>query len=223
VLQRDGGVSRGEEAGLVAKKKMLHANEQDRPDVARRRMNFGIARRFADVNQLVFLDESSAKTNMTRLYGRAPIGQRCHFAAPHGHWTTTTMLSAIRCSGVMKDASIVFEGPTDANIFRSYVEECLAPALRPGDIVVMDNLASHKVSGVQEAVEKVGASVWYLPPYSPDLNPIEKLWSKVKAWLRRIAARTIDGLVAALGDALRDVDEQECRNYFASCGYATCE
>ena len=186
-------------------------------------MNFGIARRFADVNQLVFLDESSAQTNMTRLYGRAPVGQRCHFSAPHGHWRTTTMLSAIRCSGVMKEASIVFDGPTDANIFRSYVEECLAPALHPGDIVVMDNLSSHKVAGVQEAIEKAGASVWYLPPYSPDLNPIEKLWSKVKAWLRRIAARTIDGLIAAIGDALRDVDERECRNYFASCGYATGE
>jgi transposase len=202
---------------------MLRANEQDRPDVARRRMNFGIARRFADVNQLVFLDESSAKTNMTRLYGRAPVGQRCHFAAPQGHWHTTTMLSAIRCSGVMKEASIVFDGPTDAAVFRSYVEECLAPALHPGDIVVMDNLTSHKVAGVPEAIEKAGASVWYLPPYSPDLNPIEKLWSKVKAWLRRVAARTIDGLITAIGDALRDVDELECRNYFASCGYATNE
>lgn len=202
---------------------MLRANEQDRPDVARRRTNFHIARRFADVNQLVFLDESSAKTNMTRLYGRAPVGQRCHFAAPHGHWATTTMLSAIRCAGVMKEASIVFEGPTDADIFRSYVEECLSPVLRAGDIVVMDNLASHKVTGVQEAIESAGASVWYLPPYSPDLNPIEKLWSKVKAWLRRMAARTIDELITAIGDALRDVDEQECRNYFKSCGYATRE
>lgn len=202
---------------------MLRADEQDRPDVARRRMNFGIARRFADVNQLVFLDESSAQTNMTRLYGRAPVGQRCHFSAPHGHWRTTTMLSAIRRSGVMKEASIVFDGPTDANIFRSYVEECLAPALHSGDIVVMDNLSSHKVAGVQEAIEKAGATVWYLPPYSPDLNPIEKLWSKVKTWLRRIAARTMDGLITAIGDALRNVDAQECRNYFASCGYATGE
>jgi len=186
-------------------------------------MNFGIARRFADLDQFVFLDESSAKTNMTRLYGRAPVGQRCYFAAPQGHWHTTTLLSAMRCTGVMEDASIVFDGPTDAIVFRSYVEQCLAPSLRVGDIVVMDNLASHKVAGVREAIEGVGASVWYLPPYSPDLNPIEKLWSKVKAWLRRAAARTVEELIEAVGDALRTVDADECLNYFRSCGYDTRE
>ena len=186
-------------------------------------MNFGIARRFADLDQFVFLDESSAKTNMTRLYGRAPVGQRCYFAAPQGHWHTTTLLSAMHCTGVMEDASIVFDGPTDAIVFRSYVEQCLAPSLRVGDIVVMDNLASHKVAGVREAIEGVGASVWYLPPYSPDLNPIEKLWSKVKAWLRRAAARTVEELIEAVGDALRTVDADECLNYFRSCGYDTRE
>lgn len=186
-------------------------------------MNFGIARRFVDIDQFVCLDESSAKTNMTRLYGRAPVGQRCFFAAPQGHWHTTTLLSAIRCTGVMKDASILFEGPTDAIVFRSYVEQCLAPSLRAGEIVVMDNLASHKVAGVREAIEEVGASIWYLPPYSPDLNPIEKLWSKVKAWLRRIAARTVEGLIQAVGDALRAVDQNECYAYFRSCGYARFE
>lgn len=184
-------------------------------------MNFAIARRFADLDQFVFLDESSAKTNMTRLYGRAPVGQRCYFSIPHGHWSTTTLLSAIRCTGVIEEASVVFDGPTDALVFRSYVEQCLAPSLRVGDIVVMDNLASHKVAGVGEAIESVGASIWYLPPYSPDLNPIEKMWSKVKAWLRRVAARTIDGLAQAVGEALRAVDANECRAYFQSCGYAT--
>lgn len=208
---------------MVAKKKTLRADEQDLPDVVRRRVNFGIARRFADLDRFVFLDESSAKTNMTRLYGRAPVGQRCHFAAPQGHWHTTTLLSAIRRTGVMREASIVFDGPTDATVFRSYVEQCLAPALTPGDIVVMDNLASHKVLGVCEAIENVGASLWYLPPYSPDLNPIEKLWSKVKAWLRRVAARTIEGLIHAVGEALCAVDANECLNYFRSCGYATPE
>jgi transposase len=208
---------------LVSKKKTLRASEQDRPEVVRRRLNFGIARRFADLQRFVCLDESSAKTNMTRLYGRAPVGQRCHFAAPQGHWHTTTLLSAIRCTGVMKNASIVFDGPTDALVFRSYVEQCLAPALTPGDIVVMDNLASHKVAGVLEAIEGAGASLWYLPPYSPDLNPIEKLWSKVKAWLRRVAARTLEGLIQAVGEALSAVDAQECLNYFISCGYATRE
>lgn len=184
-------------------------------------MNFVIARRFAQVDQFVFLDESSAKTNMTRLYGRAPIGQRCRFAAPQGRWHTTTLLSAIRSTGIVKEASIVFDGPTDATIFRGYVEECLAPSLREADIVVMDNLASHKVAGVQEAVEAVGATVWYLPPYSPDLNPIEKLWSKVKAWLRRVAARTLEDLIDAVGQALAAVERDECINYFLSCGYAT--
>ena len=206
---------------MVAQKKTLRADEQDRPDVARRRKNFVIARRFADFNQFVFLDESSAKTNMTRLCGRAPVGQRCHFSAPHGHWHTTTLLSAIRSTGVIEEASIVFDGPTDAIVFRGYVEQCLAPSLTPGDIVVMDNLSSHKVAGVREAIESVGASVWYLPPYSPDMNPIEKMWSKIKTWLRRVAARTAEGLLHAVGDAFRAVDAEECRAYFKSCGYDT--
>jgi transposase len=191
--------------------------------VQRHRANFLIARRFAKPENFVFLDESGAQTNLTRLYGRAPIGQRCFFAAPHGHWRTTTLLSAMRATGVIKEASILFDGPTNAMIFRSYVEECLAPALQEGDIVVMDNLASHKVVGVREAIEEVGASIWYLPAYSPDLNPIEKMWAKVKAWLRRIAARTIDALVCGVGDALRAVDADECRAYLRSCGYATVE
>lgn len=131
------------------------------------------------------------------------------------------MLSAIRHTGVIEGASIVFDGPTDAVVFRGYVEQCLAPSLLAGDIVVMDNLSSHKVTGIREALESVGASVWYLPPYSPDLNPIEKLWSKVKTWLRRVAARTVDGLIEAIGDAFRAVDADECRNYFKSRGYDT--
>jgi transposase len=204
-------------------KKTLRASERDRPDVQRQRANFLIARRFASPESFVFLDESGAQTNMTRLYGRAPVGHRCFFAAPHGHWRTTTLLSAIRTTGVIKDASIVFDGPTNAMIFRSYVEECLAPALQEGDIVVMDNLASHKVVGVREAIEEAGANTWYLPPYSPDLNPIEKLWAKVKAWLRRIAARSIDALIEGVGDVLRAVDADECRAYLRSSGYATDE
>lgn len=171
----------------------------------------------------MFLDESGAQTNLTRLYGRAPIGQRCFFAAPQGHWRTTTLLSAIRTTGVIKEASILFDGPINAMIFLCYVEECLAPTLQEGDIVMMDNLASHKVVGVREAIEDVGASIWYLPAYSPDLNPIEKLWAKVKAWLRRIAARTTDALVRGVGDALRAVKPEECQAYLRSCGYATNE
>ena len=220
-LQRHGGMSCRQEAGLVAQKKTLRADEQDRPDVARRRKNFAIARRFADLDQFVFLDESCAKTNMTRLYGRAPVGQRCYFSTPYGHWSTTTLLSAIRCTGVIENASIVFDGPTDAIVFRGYVERCLAPSLRAGDIVVMDKLTSPKVTGVREAIESVDASVWYLPPYSPDLNPIEKMWSKIKTWLRRVAARTVEGLIDAIGQAFRAVHADECRAYFRSCGYGT--
>ena len=186
----------------------------------RRREHFRIAARFVEPEQLVFLDESGAKTNMTRLYGWAEHGRRLDAAAPHGHWQTTTMLSAIRCAGVIEQATLTFPGATNATIFRGYVERCLAPALKPGEIVIMDNLSSHKVKGVREAIESVGADLWYLPPYSPDYNPIEKLWSKVKALLRAAAARTSDNLVTAIARALRAVTLGECRNYFRSCGYA---
>ena len=183
------------------------------------RLHFAIARRFVDPASLVFLDESSAKTNLTRLYGRAPGGSRCHDAAAHGHWKTLTMLSAIRLDGVMREATQVFDGPMNADTFRGYVECCLAPSLRPGDVVVMDNLSAHKAAGVVEAIEAVGATVWYLPPYSPDLNPIEKLWSKVKAGLRELRAATVDGLIDAIAKVLRTVGAEECLNYFKSCGY----
>lgn len=131
------------------------------------------------------------------------------------------MLSAIRSTGVIEPATLVFAGAINAMVFSGYVERCLAPALKTGDIVVMDNLSSHKAIGVRRAIEDVGADLWYLPPYSPDLNPIEKLWSKIKAHLRRVAARSIDRLVDAIGEALRAVHLEECRNYFRSCGYAT--
>lgn len=169
--------------------------------------------------QLVFLDESGAKTNMTRLYGRAAKGERCIDHTPHGHWKTMTMLSAIRDEGVIEDATVVVDGAMDGDTFLNYVERCLVPSLRPGDVVVMDNLASHKVKGVREAIESAGCDLWYLPPYSPDLNPIEKLWSKVKSWLRRVSATTFDGLSNAVADALRAVKPDECANYFTACGY----
>ena len=209
-----------EKLGLSFKKKSLRPSEQQRPDVQARREAWAYQARTLDVHRLIFLDESSAKTNMTRLRGRAPLNQRLVADAPHGHWHTTTMLSAIRSTGVIESASLVFEGATNGMIFRDYVETCLAPALRSGDIVVMDNLAAHKVVGVAEAITAVGAELWYLPPYSPDLNPIEKLWSKVKSWLRKLEARTADALVQAIGLALRDVDSDECHAFFKSCGYA---
>jgi len=129
------------------------------------------------------------------------------------------MLSAIRSTGVIEPASLVIDGAVDATVFLGYTQTMLAPALKPGDIVVMDNLPAHKVAGVVEAIEAVDASVWYLPPYSPDLNPIEKMWSKVKSLLRAAAASTRDALIQAIADALRAVQPQECINYLHSCGY----
>jgi transposase len=158
---------------------------------------------------------------MTRVYGRAPVGERCRFYNAHRHWQTTTMLSAMRPDGVIPEATLLLHGAMNAATFLGYVQQCLGPALRPGDIVLMDNLSSHKVAGVEEAIESAGASLWWLPPYSPDLNPIEKLWSKVKAWLKRAAADTLDGLVHAAGNAFRRVSIDECANYFTSCGYRT--
>ena len=195
------------------------AAEQTRPDVARRRRNFAIAKRFVDPDRFVFLDESGAKTNMTRRYGRAPGGTRCVDHTPHGHWRTMTMLSAMRRDGVIAPATVVIDGPMNGTTFLSYVQRCLVPALRPGDVVVMDNLASHKIAGVREAIEAAGCDLWYLPPYSPDYNPIEKLWSKVKAWLRRIGAATFQTVSRTVGDALHAVAGDECCNYLRSCGY----
>ena len=157
---------------------------------------------------------------MVRLYGRAPVGERCVDHAPAGHWSTTTLLSAIRTEGVIEPASLVLPGAMDGEVFRQYIEEHLAPQLHAREIVVMDNLPAHHVAGVREAIEARGAQLWYLPFYSPDFNPIEKLWSKVKTLLRTHAARTLDALIEAIGQALRKVSLEECRHYFQSCGYA---
>lgn len=208
-----------EGAGSVVEKKSLIASERDRPDVVERRKNFAIARRFVGPGRFVFLDESGAKTNMTRLVGRASVGERCVDHTPHGHWKTVTMLSAIRAEGVIQDATVVIDGAMNSPTFLAYVQQFLTPALRPGDVVIMDNLSSHKAKGVREAIQDAGCDLWYLPPYSPDLNPIEKLWSKVKAWLRRVSAGTFDTLSDAVAAALRAVAPDECANYFASCGY----
>jgi len=178
-----------------------------------------IARRFVEPERFVFLDESGARTNMTRLYGRSPVGVRCRFHSPHGHWKTSTMLSAIRASGVVREATLLVEGAMNAMVFRGYVERMLAPTLSPGDVVVMDNLAAHKVAGVAEAIEARGADLWYLPPYSPDLNPIERAWSKAKTCLRRLAASTSETLTQAVADALAGITAAECLAYINGCGY----
>ena len=203
----------------VSKKKTLKAAEQDRPDVAAARSFWVKTQPALDADSLVFLDESGAKTNMTTRYGRSPVGERCYDSSPHGHWKTLTMLSAIRTTGVMQDATVVVDGAMDAAVFTAYAEQCLAPSLQGGDIVVMDNLASHYAKDALSAVESVGASVWFLPAYSPDLNPIEQVWSKVKAWLRRAAATTIDDLITATANALRAVTAQDCLGCIRACGY----
>ena len=168
-------------------------------------------------NRLVFLDETWATTNMTRRCGRSPRGQRCVASVPHGHWKTTTFVAALRNSTLT--APMVSDGPMRGALFLAYVQKFLCPTLQPGDIVIADNLSSHKVAGVKEAIEAVGATIRYLPPYSPDLNPIEKLFSKLKAMLRKAAARTVDALWEQLGRLVDLVSPNECLNYFQSAGY----
>jgi transposase len=166
----------------------------------------------------VFLDESGAQTSMARTRGRAPKGERVVAKVPGGHWHIVTMISAVRTSGPFAAASIV--GATDSDVFRAYVREVLVPQLRPGDVVMMDNLAPHKAAGVREAIESAGAELRYLPPYSPDFNPIENVWSKVKGRLRSLAARTVDSLHDAIGAAVATVTPNDCVGFFQHCGYA---
>jgi transposase len=158
---------------------------------------------------------------MDRTYGRAPSGVRVDGPVPHGHWKVVTLTAAVRLGGVPEPACLAFDGATDSACFETYVEECLVPALRPGDIVVMDNLACHKSAAVARLIGAAGACVRYLPPYSPDLNPIEQLFSKLKASLRSAAARTIGAVVEAMGQALRAVRPGDIRGWFAHSGYPT--
>jgi transposase len=195
----------------------LRAAEQERPDVARKRQRWRVWQRYMDPSRFVFLDETGITTKMTRLYGRAPRGQRLLGAVPHGHWRMTTFLAGLRQSGVV--APLVLDGAMTGAAFRAYVEQALAPTLQPGDVVVMDNLAAHKVAGIEQAIAAVGASVLYLPPYSPDLNPIEQFIAKLKSLLRKAAARTKEALWAAVGEALEQCTQAECRNFLANSGY----
>jgi transposase len=170
-----------------------------------------------DPEKLVFIDETWASTNMARRYGRARRGERLRAAVPHGHWKTTTFVAGLRLDGVV--APLVLDGPINAAAFEAYVEQFLAPTLQPGDIVVMDNLSSHKGPKVRALIEAVGARLLYLPPYSPDFNPIEKLFSKLKALLRKAAERTVDGLWRVIGECLNRFTPRECANYFEASGY----
>ena len=170
-----------------------------------------------DASRLVFLDESGATTAMTRRYARALRGQRVDAAVPHGHWKVVTLTAAVRLGKV--GACLAFDGATDAACFETYIGQCLVPTLRTGDIVIMDNLACHKTAEVERLIGSAGAELRYLPAYSPDLNPIEAMFSKTKEFLRSAAARTIDTLISAMGDALRSVTPTDILGWFKHCGY----
>lgn len=172
-----------------------------------------------DPQRLVFIDETWATTNMSRRCGRSRRGQRLIAKVPHGHWKTTTFVAALRAEGLT--APMVVDGAMNGELFLAYVRQQLLPTLRAGDIVVLDNLAAHKVAGVREAIEQAGAKLVYLPPYSPDFNPIELVFSKLKWLLRSAALRTVDALWNFLGQALDHFLPQECIHYFRHCGYAT--
>jgi transposase len=166
---------------------------------------------------LVFLDECSSNAAMAREYGRAASGERVHDAKPVNYGDNLTILGALTLRGL--EAVMTIKGATTGEVFLAYVRQVLCPVLRPGQVVVMDNLSAHKVAGVREAIEEVGARVLYLPSYSPDLNPIEPAWSKLKQCLRTAAARTVDALVLAVGDAIRAIAPPDCRGWFRHCGY----
>ncbi|MEM6690353.1 MAG: IS630 family transposase [Planctomycetota bacterium] len=195
----------------------MHASEQDRPDVAERRQGWLFWRAHLDPRKLVFLDETAANTKMDRVYGRAMRGHRLVDKVPHGHWKTTTFLAGLTLDGFI--APLVVDGPMNGDVFRAYAEQQLSPTLRSGDLVIMDNLAAHKVGGVREAIESAGAKLEYLPPYSPDFNPIELAFSKLKSLLRSAATRTLNGLEEKIRQIIDQFTRQECTNYFRHCGY----
>lgn len=165
----------------------------------------------------MFIDETWASTKMACTHGRAPRGERLRSPIPHGHWKTTTFVAGLRVSGMV--APMVLDGPINGVAFQAYVDQVLVPELRPGDIVVMDNLGSHKGAGIRAAIEAAGASLLYLPPYSPEFNPIENAFAKLKAMLRKAAARTVEGLWTTIGRIVDTFTPAECANYFAAAGY----
>lgn len=172
-----------------------------------------------DPAKLVFVDETGANTKMARAYGRCARGRRLVCKIPWGHWKTTTFTCALRCDGLV--APWVLDGPMNGEAFLIYVRQVLAPTLSRGDVVIMDNLGSHKVDGVRQAIEEAGAMLLYLPPYSPDLNPIELAFAKLKGLLRKAAVRTVDDLWRKIGDLMDALTPQECRNYLTYDGYAS--
>ena len=194
------------------------ARERDRPDVARRRLQWRAYQGRIDPTRLVFIDETWTKTNMAPLRGWGPRGQRLPAKVSHGHWTTMTFLGALRHDRLT--APWLIDGPINGDTFRLYVNEVLIPTLQPGDIVVLDNLGSHKSSLVRRSLRAAGAKLFFLPKYSPDLNPIEMFFSKLKHGLRKAAARSRDAVYSAIADLLPTLKPAECANFFVKAGYA---
>jgi transposase len=205
--------------GLASEKKSLHARERDTDENRRRREEFLAIIATIPPEKLKFFDESGVTTSMTRTWGRAPKGERIAEATPQGHWRVLTTLAAMSLRGM--EAAMTIEAATDGEIFTAYVEQVLCPILQPGDVVVLDNLSAHKVAGVAEKVEACGAKLVYLPPYSPDLNPIEKAWSKFKQYLRKAKARTAEALDQAVTEALRTITADNAQAWFRHCGHRT--
>ena len=202
---------------IDTQKKSLRAAEQARADVAAAREKWRELQPKLKPEKLVFLDETWTKTNMTRLRGRSRRGQRLVGFTPFGHWNTSTFLAGLRHDRIV--APLVLDRPINGCSFRAYIDQFLAPTLHPGDIVIADNLGSHKVTGVREAIEARGATLLFLPPYSPDLNPIEQVFAKLKSLVRGAEPRTRERLWKTIGNTLDRFAPAECANYLANCGY----
>jgi transposase len=198
-------------------KKTGHASEQDRDDVRAAREAWFAGQPDLDPQRLIFIDETGLNTKMARLRGRCPKGERLFASIPHGHWRTTTFVAGLRLGGL--DAPMVIDGPMNGEAFLAYVEQVLVPTLGPGDVVVMDNLGCHKNPAVRTSIQAAGAELRFLPPYSPDLNQIENAFSKLKALLRKAAARTRDALWDEVGRIIDSFTPKECGNYFTATGY----
>lgn len=205
--------------GDHVQKKTLVAREQDRPDISRRRTQWRKYQDRIDPSRLVFIDETWAKTNMTRTHGWARRGDRLVDKVPHGHWKTTTFLAALRHDRI--DAPCLFDGPINGERFLAYVEQFLVPTLAPGDIVILDNLGSHKGQAARNAIRARGAHLIFLPPYSPDLNPIEQVFAKLKHLLRDAQPRDVEATWRKVGELLDLFSPDECANYFRNSGYVS--
>lgn len=204
---------------VSASKKSVLPSEQSRPDIARKRAFWKKHQASVDPRRLVFIDETWTKTNMAPLRGWAPRGQRLDAKVPYGHWKTMTFLAALRCDRI--DAPCVFDGPINAQSFLAYVNQQLVPTLKPRDIVVLDNLGSHKGTAVRAAIRAAGARLVFLPPYSPDLNPIEQVFAKLKHLMRKAAERTVEATWMRSGELLNHFKPDECGRYLQNSGYAS--